>query len=40
LAKAILKVLDTEWDREYAKQFTWDKVAEETLDIYDEVLSE
>ncbi len=32
-----VRVLDKDWDREkimeYAKRFTWDKVAEETMGI-------
>ena len=42
LATAILKALDTEWDKEYilnyAEQFTWDKIAEKIKEVYDEVL--
>ncbi|MDI6916878.1 MAG: glycosyltransferase family 4 protein [Thermoplasmatales archaeon] len=42
LAKAILKALDTKWSEDYilnyAKQFTWDKMAEKTMGVYDEVL--
>jgi glycosyltransferase involved in cell wall biosynthesis len=44
LANAILKALDTEWDQEYilnyAEQFTWDKLAEKIMEVYDEVLKE
>lgn len=42
LAKAILKALDTKWNKDYilnyAKQFTWDRIAEKILGVYDEVL--
>lgn len=42
LANAILEALNKSWDREYilnyAKQFTWDKIAEKIIDIYDEIL--
>ncbi|HIE35675.1 MAG TPA: glycosyltransferase family 4 protein [Candidatus Omnitrophica bacterium] len=42
LANAILKALDKEGDREYilnyAKQFTWDKIAEKIMEVYDEVI--
>lgn len=42
LAEAILNSLDTKWDNryilDYAKQFTWDKIAEGLLEVYDEVL--
>jgi glycosyltransferase involved in cell wall biosynthesis len=44
LAKAILKALDKGWDKDYilnyAEQFTWDKIAEKTMEVYDEVLEE
>lgn len=42
LAKAILKALEFGWDKKYilnyAKQFTWDKIAEKIMGVYDEVL--
>ena len=42
LAKAILKALDTKWDKNYilnyAEQFTWDKIAEKIREVCDEVL--
>ena len=42
LATAILKALDTEWDKDYilnyAEQFTWDKIAEKIMEVYDEVM--
>jgi len=38
LAKAILRALEVEWDMNYilnyAKQFTWNKIAEKTLMVY------
>ena len=41
-AKAILKALDTKWDKNhilnYAEQFTWNKIAEKIMVVYDEVL--
>jgi glycosyltransferase involved in cell wall biosynthesis len=41
LANAILKALDKEWDKnyisKYAEQFTWDKIAEKIMEVYDEV---
>jgi glycosyltransferase involved in cell wall biosynthesis len=42
LTKAILEALDTKWDKDYilnhAEQFTWDKIAERIMGVYDEVL--
>ena len=44
LAKAIVRALETDWDRKYisnyAKQFTWDKIAEKIMEVYREVLGE
>lgn len=38
LVNVIFKAFDTKWDRDYilnyAKQFTWDKIAEKTLMVY------
>jgi len=38
LAEKILKALEKEWDKEkirkYAEQFTWEKIANQTLEIY------
>lgn len=42
LAEKILIALDRKWDREailtYAKQFTWENVAKEIMDVYEQVL--
>jgi glycosyltransferase involved in cell wall biosynthesis len=42
LAEKILIALDKDWDREklleYAQQFTWDKIAKETMKIYEGLL--
>lgn len=42
LTKAMFKALDADWDadyiREYAEQFTWDKIAERILVVYNETL--
>lgn len=42
LTKAILKALDTKWDKDYilsyAKQFTWEKIAEKIMEVYDGIL--
>jgi len=39
LAEAILLALDTKWDRDYilkyAKQFTWNKIAERIMEVYE-----
>lgn len=44
LSKAILLALETEWDdefiRDYAKQFTWDRIAETLLDEYETIINE
>ena len=44
LAEKILIGLDKEWDREkileYAKQFTWENIAKEIMEIYNKLLSE
>lgn len=43
LAEAILSALDNKWDadyiRDYAGQFTWDRIAERLLDIYETILN-
>ena len=42
LAQAILRALEGKWDEEYileyAEQFTWDKIAEEVLNVYEKVI--
>jgi len=42
LAEKILAALDQEWDREailrYAQQFTWENIAKEIMDVYEQVL--
>jgi len=42
LAEKILIGLDKKWDEEYilnyAKQFTWEKIAKEIINIYERVL--
>jgi glycosyltransferase involved in cell wall biosynthesis len=42
MAKAILRALDTNWDNEYildyARQFTWNRIAERLLEVYNEVI--
>jgi glycosyltransferase involved in cell wall biosynthesis len=42
LAEKILTALDKEWDNkkilEYAKRFTWERIAKEILDVYTQVL--
>lgn len=42
LVEKILLALDREWDREailrYAKQYTWDNIAKETIGVYEQVL--
>jgi len=42
LAKKILVALSTDWDGgkilEYAKQFTWERISEEILEVYERVL--
>ncbi|AMM53546.1 glycosyltransferase family 4 protein [Pyrococcus kukulkanii] len=42
LAEKILIALDREWDREkirkYAEQFTWDRIAKKTLEVYSMVI--
>lgn len=42
MCNAILKALDTEWDKDYisnyAKQFTRDKIPEKIMEIYNEIL--
>jgi len=42
LAEKILIALDKEWDREkirkYAEQFTWDRIAKKTLEVYSMVI--
>ncbi|NJE42905.1 glycosyltransferase family 4 protein [Thermococcus sp. GR6] len=42
LAEKILIALDKKWDKEkirkYAEQFTWDKIAEQTVGMYNETL--
>jgi glycosyltransferase involved in cell wall biosynthesis len=44
LANAILKALDKEWDKDYisnyAKQYSWDKIAVKIIGVYNEVLEE
>jgi glycosyltransferase involved in cell wall biosynthesis len=44
LLRAILEALEAEWDagyiREYAKRFTWERIAERMVGVYEEVLSE
>jgi len=44
LAEAILKASNTKWDAEYiqdyAGRFTWEKIAEKIVEVYNEVLSE
>ena len=41
LAYAILKALDKEWDKDYilnyAKQFTWEEIAEKIMEVYKKV---
>ena len=43
LSKALLRALDKDWDedriREYAKQYTWEKIAREIVKLYISVLS-
>ncbi|MFZ2414669.1 MAG: glycosyltransferase family 4 protein, partial [Minisyncoccia bacterium] len=43
LLRAILEALEAEWDagyiREYAKRFTWERIAERIVGVYEEVLS-
>jgi len=43
LAEAVIEALGIGWDSEYikkyAQQFTWDKIAQKTANIYDDVLS-
>ena len=42
LANAILKAIDNEWDKDYisnyAKQYSWNMVAEKIIGVYDELL--
>lgn len=42
LAQAILQALEREWDHEYirayAQQFTWEKIAEQVVGVYEEVM--
>ena len=42
LAQAILQALEREWDhdyiRAYAQQFTWEKIAEQVVRVYEEVM--
>lgn len=42
LAQAILQALEREWDheyiREYAQQFTWENIARQVMEVYEEVL--
>lgn len=42
LAKAILKALDTEWDKEYilsyAEQYSWDAIIRKIIKVYNELL--
>ncbi len=43
LAVALIEALGIEWDskylKKYAQQFTWDKIVQETANIYEDVLS-
>jgi len=43
LSKAILRAIDTNWDREYildyAKQFRWEEVAKNIVEVYDELIT-
>jgi len=42
LAEKILVALDREWDREailrYAERYTWENIAKEIVDVYEQVL--